>query len=671
MNYLKIFLLFLLCSFLQVDLRGQSDQDLVEVADEMYKFGDVKDAREVYIQATTINPSNAYANYMAGRCYLETIDKDKSLSYLLKAYEVDKDIVFNILYLIGTSYHLAYNFEKAIEYYELYRKKIMNERDTDNFKSKDESRKIDKRITECRYGIELLKQPVDVRIENMGKELNSPFEDYAPVISADQSVMYFTSRREGSTGGNKANDNEFFEDIYVARRIGDKWEQAQNIGTSINTNLHESSIGLSPDGKQLFIYIDDDKHTGDIFICKIDDKGNWSKPKPLSKSINSPYIENSATITHDGKTLYFSSNRPNGKGGIDIYRSHLQKNGQWGEPENLGDVINTEYDEEGPFIDSDGKTLYFSSRGHKCMGGYDLFKSQYDSTKGQWSAPVNLGYPINSTDDDIYFVVSGDGKFGYYASVKEDGLGDVDLYRILLNEKAVKDFKEVKETPKQEVALKKPAETKALKPVTLYLNILSSDKQTPLEAVVQVYDSKGKGSYYKGLSHKGMVICSISNVVGGHYSVLVEKEGYVYKKDEVYVPGVTDKEQQVSHTIEMDKISLGYRAILKNIYYDFDKATLRPASFPELDKLYKFLKQNPKVKIQIEGHTDSKGPDQYNLELSQKRSQSVVNYLVKKGIKSDRIIAKGMGETKPLASNDDEEEGRELNRRTEFVILAK
>jgi len=667
--------IFILISFFtSFSTQAQSDQDLVNVANEMYKFGDVKDALEIYKQAVEINPTNAFANYMVGKCYLETIHKEQSLPYLVSAYEMDDRIAFNILYMIATSYHLGYNFDKAIEYYEKYRTKLLNEREDENFKTADELKKIERRIEECRNGLEFIKNPTHSKIENMGKEVNSVYQDYAPVISADQTMLFFTSRREGSSEGIKANDNEYYEDIYMSKKVDGQWTKAQNIGPTINTKLHEASIGLSPDGKTLFIYKDDNKNPGDIFMCSIDSKGKWSKAVSIGSEINTEYIENSVNISKDGQTLLFASNRPDGKGGMDIYISRKQKNGKWGKPENMGDVINTEYDDEGPFLDSDGKTVFFSSKGHKGMGGFDIYKSVYDSVRHRWGEPKNLGFPINSPDDDIYFVISGDDQIAYYASVKDDGLdkegiGDVDLFKIILEAKIPTDS--IK--PPHAITLEDFRKvTVQLHSVELLLDILAEADYTPIDGVkIEIYDTKSKTIFTKGLSKNGKFEYSFSDKEEKHYLITLSKEGYVYHKEEVIVPAGHENGTKVEKRILLDKIQVGNRYILRNIYYDFDKATLKPESYTELNKLYNFLKENPKMKIEIDGHTDSKGSMEYNQTLSQNRALSVRNYLIKKGIPSDRIVSKGFGKTHPLASNDDEEEGRELNRRTEFVILAK
>ncbi|TAF74587.1 MAG: hypothetical protein EAZ53_08030, partial [Bacteroidetes bacterium] len=430
---LNVFLVSLfLCSTLGYSQNKSPDQDLVSLADEMYKFGDKKDALAVYLQAIEINPNNINANVMAGRCYLETINKELSVNYLIKAYELDKNVIPDILYRIGQGYHLGARFDDAIKYYELYKQSLTDER-TAKLGSNimNEVIRADRKIGECKVGKELYLNRQNYIIENLKDVVNSEFPDYVPSITADQTTLIFTSRRMGGVGKNKDVDNEFFEDIWISKKNAKgEWGNPTNVGPPINTISHDANVGISPDGKRIFIYKPD--NGGDLFECDIKPDGKWTQAKSLGSNINSKYKELSVSISADGKALYFSSDREGGFGGVDIYRCKLDKDGDWGPAENLGSSINTEYDEDAPFIDSDGKTLYFSSRGHKGIGGYDIYKTVWDQPKRSWLTPQNMGYPLNSPDDDIYFVLAGDKKTGYYASAKGDGFGDKDIYKIYL-----------------------------------------------------------------------------------------------------------------------------------------------------------------------------------------------------------------------------------------------
>ncbi|MBO9701989.1 MAG: OmpA family protein [Sporocytophaga sp.] len=683
----RLFKIYLLLVLLCVSGSAFSQtEQLIQVADEVYNFGDIKDALEIYKQVLELDSLHVKANYMAGKCYIETISKEKSLPYLLKAYDLDHKYAANILYLIGLSYHYNYSFEQAIGFYKQYIEKLESgvySKDYNNDKVMEELKKTNRRIDECNTALVMVKNPVHVKVENLGKEINSEFPDYAPVISADQKVMFFTSRRKGSIGGNKDKDNEFFEDVYFSHGSNGKWNEAENVGTKINSKLHESSIGLSHDGKQLFVYVDNDKNKGDIFYCFIDANNEWSSPKPFGKPVNSEFIENAITISEDGNTVVFSSNRKGGKGGLDLYIStRKSKNANWSEPQNIS-AINSEYDDESPYIT--GKTLYFSSKGHEGMGGYDLFKSEFDSTSSTWSKPENLGHPINSADDDFSIVVADGGKIGYIASVKKEGFGNMDIYKVFFEEKP-------KEQPKEELAQKteekKPEEKKSEKktqslspknelfksaPVAkkevvkgykLIINVYDAVSKDPLNASIKLNFSDPNAGLIEAKCVAGKFSKEYKVKPSSNLAISVDYTGYVFSTANVAL-----NDSVITKSFYMEKIKEGVSRILRNIYFDFDKATLKSESNSELNNLYKFLTANAGVKVRIDGHTDSKGSQQYNNSLSQKRSEEVVNWLVSKGISRDRVSAKGFGESKPLASNDDEDEGRELNRRTEFVIL--
>jgi len=451
-------LLFIFFSIaLGADSYAQADADAVNLADEMYGFGDKRDALDVYLQAVSINPANVRANYMAGKCYQETIEKDKSVKFLTKAYELDGNVSEDILYLIGKGYQYGAGFDKAIEYFNMYKNDLAR---TEPGDKPELIKKADKHIQECEYAKTFYKQKATKELINLGGVLNSEYPEYSPVISADESIIIFTSRRQGTTGNKKDVDNEFFEDIFVSKKSADgQWETPKNIGTTINTEFHEASNGLSPDGKKLYIFRE--VNGGDIFECIQTQDGNWSKPKKMDH-INTKSKEASITFSGDGKSMVFSSDRPGGLGNLDLYISKQDAKGKWSKPVNIGSDLNTQYDEDSPFLSHDGNTLFFSSAGHSSMGGYDIFKST--NVNGRWSKPENMGYPVNTTDNDIFYVESGDGAHGYYASVRGDGFGETDLY-IVTNKKA--------NEPKKE------------EPVAAVVDTAAKETAAPIEASVK------------------------------------------------------------------------------------------------------------------------------------------------------------------------------------------
>ncbi|NTW33548.1 MAG: OmpA family protein, partial [Bacteroidetes bacterium] len=435
-----------------------------------------------------------------------------------------------------------------------------------------------------------------------------------------------------------------------------KWDAPKNIGPPVNTETHDAAAGLSTDGQRLFVY-KGDINGGDLFESKLNGS-DWTEPVSLGKEINTKYHESSACLSGDQKTLYFVSDREDlSYGGRDIFLSHLDKEGKWGPPENLGLVINTKYDEDGIFMHADDRTLFFSSKGHETMGGYDIFWSKYNDSTNIWSKPVNIGYPVNSPDDDVFFVLSANGKHGYYASVKNNGYGEKDIYMIsfLGREKFIPDSVNY---------------TINVNPLTLFKGrVLDAKTLLPVKASVEIVDNmKARTiSILQSNSVTGKFLVTLPS--GRNYGIFVSAPGYLFHSENFDIP-VMKEYQEVVKDIYLDKIEAGKKIVLKNIFYDFDKATLRLESTYELKKLAALMNEYPTIKIEIASHTDSVGTNEYNVILSNARAKSVVDWLTTNGINLNRLVSKGYGETEPAVSNKTSE-GRQLNRRTEFRILSK
>jgi outer membrane protein OmpA-like peptidoglycan-associated protein len=652
---------------------SQSEKKLIKEAEDAERAGDANTALNLFQEALKKNPENPQANLKVGILYLDMLYKHKSLPYLEKAFSLNPKISPDIHKYLGQSYQYNHEWDKAIEQYELCRKTLHKE---DGF-----LRELDRRIYECNNGKEFMANPVDAKIINMGSTINTKFPEFAPVISADESVLIFTSRREGSTGGGIDEFGEYYEDIYwTEKQSNGDWGPVKNIGKSINTDGHDASIGLSADGKELFTY-DGKGGKGDFKYCKLKKDSTWSKPYPL-EGVNSKYGETSICISPDGSTIFFTSDRPGGQGQLDIYRSTLLKNGQWSKPENLGSTINTEENEDAVFLDFDGKTLYFSSQAHKGMGEYDIFKSVYDSSSNKWSQPENLGFPINTADNDIYFVLSGDGKHGYYASIREDGYGEKDLYMIQMPprhdyEHLVAKMEKMlkKEIVKEEV---KPVEKVEEKPIEVKKGsivlqgvVMDVNSKEPLAARVQLLDLKGKVLKEVNCGEDGFYSFEVSFESQKKISVTAQMPSYGMATSTVAIPTLGTDNVEIKRDLSLVKLEVGTKFVLRNIYYDYDKAVLRPESVNELGKILKILNENPTMVVRIGSHTDNWGTNDYNIDLSQRRAQAVVSWLVRHGINHSRLQSKGYGEEEPIASNDDEAEGRELNRRTEFEVIRK
>lgn len=487
---------------------------------------------------------------------------------------------------------------------------------------------------------------VKIVTKRLGLNINTKFDEYAPVVTADGLQMFFTSRRPFTASEIKKNKSSK-EKIYTSVRKSDKeeWNPAMPLSEIINQNIRNvSDIAVTNDGQKLLIYYDAEGN-GEIYESEL--IGNdWTEPKSLGFPINTEYHESSASYAPDGKTLYFVSNRKNGMGGRDIWMSTRMPDGKWTTPINLGESINTKEDEEGVFIHPDGKTMFFSSKGHGGKGGYDVFVSVFD--EGHWSDPINLGEPVNGPGDDIFLVLTANGKKGYFSSSVESGK-DKDIYEL----EFIPNFKLKNKGPK--LALVKGI-------------VIDADTKQPIGANLHIVDNQKNEAVgdYKSNAVTGNFLISLPS--GKNYGLNVNAEGYMFHSENFNLPDSAQFKEYFIR-IELKKLKEGTKVILKNIFFDYDKATLRQESFPELDRVVELMKENPKIKVEISGHTDNKGSDDYNLKLSQSRAKSVVDYIVSKGIEAQRLIAKGYGETQAVDTNDTEE-GRQNNRRVEFKVTS-
>jgi outer membrane protein OmpA-like peptidoglycan-associated protein len=632
------------------DKKAEAEQYL-SMADEMRKSSQAdNDIRDILVMAATADPTNLKANFDAGYMHLITIDKDLAVQYFMRVYNLDKTYRFDLEYQIGRAYQFGLEFDKAIEFYTKYKDKL-TANPTSQDKHQVDLEIVARNILECQNGKEFVANPQNFSIVNLGKEINSEWDDFAPVLNEAEDEIVFTSRRrEGNLNENVDQDNKPFEDIFISKKVGGVWSAAKNIGAPINTGSHDSNLAMSADGKMLLIC--SDKGNGDILYCERQPDNSWGAPKSLPGNINSDYEEKSATLSKDQKTIYFSSNRPGGFGGIDIYKATKDSKGNWGNVKNLGPTINTEGNDDAPFIDYDDKTLYFSSEEHKGMGGYDIFKSVIDA-KGAFSEPENLGYPINTPDNDIFYVHTKDGKRGYYSSVRDDALGYEDIYIITIPEKKPEPVTEV---PKKKLPLK------------YIVRVVNPETKKNMAAKIKLQGAADNVMVASSSPTPGVYEFKVSDPKD--YKLSIEAEGFMFVNETITLEGTSEQEKVMMRTVEMKKLEVGLVTVLRNIYFDFNKASFKQVSYEELNKLERLLQQNTAMNVEIGGHTDIVGTKNYNQLLSRKRAEAVKDYLTKKGIDSRRITAVGYGSTKPLASNDDEEEGRELNRRVEFKVLS-
>lgn len=473
-------------------------------------------------------------------------------------------------------------------------------------------------------------------LHNLGDSVNSDESEYYPSLTIDGSRLVFTRRVENRD-----------EDFFQCDRIHDTaWSGAVPLKGLINTDMNEGAQHLSQDGKWLLFTAcnyPDGNGSCDIYIAYLNKKGFWNEAKTLGPTVNSEFWESSPCLSPDKQDLYFSSNRPGGYGGKDIYVSHRNADGTWTEPENLGPEINTSGDEACPFIHTDNHSLYFNSNGLMGYGAADLFLSKKQSD-GSWGEPVNLGFPVNTIDEEGSMVVASDGVTAYYTSDRKDGKGKLDLYSFKLPRFAAADS-------------------------TLWVKGKIFDKKTNggLPCRAELTDiATGEKLYSLQTDEEGNYLVPLP--LGRDYAFNVNRKGYLFFSENFSLAS-DHPDSPRTIMIGLQPMASGAAVILKNIFFDINKFSLRPESGTELEIVYKLLQENPKLVIEIAGYTDNVGSDADNLRLSLNRSNEVVNYLSAKGINKSRLQARGYGASDPIAPNNNPE-GRALNRRTELRILS-
>ncbi|MFN8208670.1 MAG: OmpA family protein [Bacteroidales bacterium] len=553
---------------------------------------------------------NANLNYRIGICYLNIPgNKAEAIPYFQKAVLKvtehytegvlkETNAPYDAFLYLGNAYRINNELDKAILAYNKYMELIGPEKS-------EMLTYAQKQVEACKVAQKMQQLPVPVDETNLGAIINNSAGNYRPAISGDESTLAYM------------NHLKFYDAVYLSRKVNGVWSEPENLTPQIMSDGDQFTCALSYDGK-LLLLTKEDQFNSDIFYSEYIDK-TWTPSRPYNKNINTKFWESHASLTKDGKRLYFASNRNGGQGEMDIYYSDKLANGEWGPAVNIGPVINTPLSEDSPFITADGKTLFFASQGHENMGGFDLFKSDINAN-GEWSAPVNLGFPVNKTDDDLFFVPVGDGSSGYMALYEKTGFGDQDIYKltihprpVLITEKEpakeeVKQLVAVTETPKDTAKV-----TETITPVAVVEETETEVKEPVIEKVI--------------VENKNLPEASLAKIT------------------------------------------------LSPLFFEFNQAGLNTETRKVLDLLVKGLNLHSAMKVEITGHTDSKGSEEYNQNLGLKRAEIVKNYLTTRGISADRISVKSLGELKPVAINangdgTDNPEGRKLNRRVEFRITA-
>ena len=506
-------------------------------------------------------------------------------------------------------------------------------------------------ILSCNYAIHAMDHPVPFKPVNAGSGLNSKFDEYFPSITADEQMFLFTRKLPAET-----NPYDFQEDFFVSTKLEGKWGKAYSIGNKINSDGNEGAPCLSADGQILFFIAceGDFGYSGgregwgscDIFYS-IKNGNDWLKPQNLGAPVCTKWWETQPSFSSDGKTLYFIRGTIDSKGKKhqDIYSSVLNSNGKWSNPVRLSDKINSAGNEESVFIHSDNHTLYFSSDGHPGMGGVDIFMCRREAN-GEWGKPVNLGYPINTFNDENSVLVSHDGKVAFFASDREGGFGGLDIYSFDLYEVA------------------QPGKTTYVKG-----KVFDAVTKLPLEAEVEVIDLQTGIPLVKWIANKSSGEFLICLPVNKNYAFNTSKTGYLFHSENFSLIENIDY-QPIAIEISLSPITNDISVILRNVFFETDQFNLKEESKIELGKLSDFLVKNSALKIELSGHTDNVGDKKHNQILSESRAKSVLEYLSANGIAKERLTSKGYGDAKPVVPNDSEEH-RQMNRRTEFKIVAK
>ncbi len=638
------------------DKTFKAEYEKAEVLLLDYNF---EEAVKTYLKWDSVYSGNANLQYKIGFCYANMgSEKPRAIPFLEKASSMvvkeytgeynEMNAPVDVFMYLGIVYHVDYKFNKAINNYDKFIK----------YAEFDSPELVDsvKTLKEKSYNaIKIINNPLSIKIENLGNPINTGFSEYSPIITTDMKTLYFTSRREGSTGGKKNEKGQYYEDVYFTSiNNNGQWSVAKHIGGKINTIGHEATISISPDGKTILLY-KDDKGDGNIYFSELLNENEWSKPEKMPDPINSTSWETHACYSPDMNFIFFVSNRPGGFGGRDIWMTE-KINGKWMEPENLGSTINTPYDEDSPYMLPDGFTLYFSSQAHDNMGGFDIFISTR-TEDGFWATPENMGYPVNTTEDDVFYIPTPDEKHAFYSSAKNYGKGGQDIY-----------YMTIVKAKKKTIKLRgRVADANSFKALEASIEFYSNGKEMVISSLTSAED----GSYVTTL------------LLGDSYEIKAKSDGYKIstydlsiledeKRDELILDIFLSKLLLAGDTAKahIEDVRVGEKIVLNNIFYDFNRATLRPESVEELTRLVKLMKDIPSLKIELSSHTDNVGSDEYNMKLSNERAKSVVSFLVASGIASDRLVAKGYGETQPIVTNTSEE-GRQANRRTEFKILSK
>lgn len=678
-------------------------------------------ALPILLEMERMDPKNNNTLFSIGYCYLNSrYDKALAIPYFEKVLSHKKPVSntyrtgnykekkapIEVIKYLGEAYHFDYQFDKAMENYLMY-KDVLSENNTKFQKE------INRKIAITKNAQELVKNPVAINVIPL-ENINTMYPEYRPKVTGNEMLMYFTSRR--LTGDKAIQDEQglYFEDIFFSEKINGQWSEAKVADNMINAVGHDACLYISPDGNYMIIYKANSAAVtyGSIFETYLKN-GKWSEPTLMVGDVNSSHWQTDVNLSADGKTMFYTSDRPGGQGGRDLWMIKKLPNGEWGKSQNMGKNINTEFDEEAPYLHPDGKTFYFSSQGHNTMGGHDIFKCELQPN-GTWGTPVNLGYPANTTGDDVFFFPTNDGKRVYFSSFRKDGKGDQDIYIIEFpnnEEKTLAVYQGVAKDSKGEVlkdlvitvynsngevdGIYRPNDQSGrylfiLKPGQTY-DVEYKDQGTIAIDRVEVASSGGVKDIIKvATKENDKIVITSGEIVDGEILALIDKD----KPDNVEITeiviNVSDPKKDPIKDPKKDPIKdtktdpfknvvteyASQNDMMKDLYFIYDRTKIIEKSVADYQRTLQYLKDNPNVKVVIEGHTDANGSDEYNMWLASARSNKIKNMLNQDGISWSRMTTKSYGESKPIAPNmnpdgSDNPEGRQLNRRVSFVETSR
>ena len=661
----------------------KSDKEGLKLAKENIKFADnfrdnaiiemlaMHDAELLYSQAVfyyqkaqSFNPNNAELNYKIGSCMLFTNNKENAFSYLKKAASLSNDFPNDFLFYKGMCLQLDGEFGNAIEQFELFRNSA-KKKELELFEMLEK-----KYIKECNSSVDVLSQTHRIWVDNLS--LNTEYDDWSPCLSADGDLLLFTSNRPNE---NSANDiGSYDQDIYYSNKKSRKFKPIFPL-SELNSSSDDVSGGLSYDGQRLLIFKEEDGNT-DVYESELNGKYWGEVNRKMGKKSRGGNTDKNETFASfdppDIKVYYITDGGHSGNKNIYFSGVMNRERNIWGKGQSAG-VVNTKFQEGSVYIHPDGKTMYFSSKGHNTLGGYDIFVSYVDDL-GHWGKPINLGYPINTPYDDLFYSATASGRHAFIASNRAGGKGGLDIYKVTYwgaDKPMTADFEDQLmasiASPVSDNSVAEPI-TVEEKSLTVFKgkildaitkNSIAADIEITINSTGEVYTT------LKSNSSTGKFLLSLP--AGKNYGISVAAEGYLFHSENFDLPK-GDGFNLVNKDIELKNIKVGSNITLRNVFFNSGKWDVKSDSYAELDRLVALLSDIPSLKIEISGHTDNVGSVSFNELLSQRRADAVVNYLVGKGVDKKRLSAKGYGQSKPVDSNNTAE-GRALNRRTEFEII--